>query len=200
MSRQLPARPNLEHLRKQAKALLDDLQRTDPSTQLANAQHALAQQYGFASWPKLKADVERQSRRPAQTRSPFVGRWTANPGRSTPHPANPWRTATIVFEVHGDNVKITDVVVDASGREERHVNAIQADGIEHASGSGDGYSLLSRWRDPHTLEAIGKKDGHAVGAALYQVSVDGRTLTISGDQQLVVLDRSSDSSIPGEPK
>lgn len=60
MARELPARPHLDHLRKQAKALLRDRQHADPHTtwQLADAQHELARDYGFASWPKLKAHVD----------------------------------------------------------------------------------------------------------------------------------------------
>ena len=58
MSRSLPPRPNLEHLKKQAKDLLQDLKQKNPTLKLADAQHALAREYGFASWPKLKAYVE----------------------------------------------------------------------------------------------------------------------------------------------
>jgi len=58
MSRDLPDRPNLDHLKKQAKALLRKLRERDPSTTLADAQHALAREYGFASWPKLKTHLE----------------------------------------------------------------------------------------------------------------------------------------------
>jgi hypothetical protein len=60
MSPSLPDRPNLDHLKKQAKDRLQELQATSPGAQLANAQHALARDYGFASWPKLKAHVEAQ--------------------------------------------------------------------------------------------------------------------------------------------
>jgi hypothetical protein len=42
MSRQLPPRPNLEHLKKQAKDLLDELKRTNSHAQLADALHAVA--------------------------------------------------------------------------------------------------------------------------------------------------------------
>jgi Ankyrin repeats (many copies)/Ankyrin repeat len=54
MSRQLPEKPNLEFLKKQAKELL----RSMGDGQLADAQHALANEYGFATWAKLKAHVE----------------------------------------------------------------------------------------------------------------------------------------------
>ena len=58
MSLILPKRPSLDHLKKQAKDRLEQLQAEHPGAQLADAQHALAREYGFASWPKLKAHVE----------------------------------------------------------------------------------------------------------------------------------------------
>jgi hypothetical protein len=51
MSRELPAKPSLEYLRKQAK----QLQRTTSQGKLADAQYALAREYGFADWAKLKS-------------------------------------------------------------------------------------------------------------------------------------------------
>lgn len=75
MSRELPTKPNLEHLKKQAKELLDSFQQGAPaaierfrslaslsapaSPKLADAQHLVARDYGFASWPKLKELTER---------------------------------------------------------------------------------------------------------------------------------------------
>ena len=58
MSRDLPPRPDLEHLKKQAKALLRSMRERDAHVTLADALHALARDYGFTSWPKLKAHVE----------------------------------------------------------------------------------------------------------------------------------------------
>jgi ankyrin repeat protein len=65
----LPAHPNLDQLRHQAKDLLraansgDDqalaqMQAVSDQVTLAAAQLALARSYGFASWPKLNAEVE----------------------------------------------------------------------------------------------------------------------------------------------
>ena len=48
--RPLPERPDLRHLKDQAK----DLLRAGQATSLAKAQFQIASQYGFASWPKLK--------------------------------------------------------------------------------------------------------------------------------------------------
>ena len=69
----LPERPNLEHLKKQAKRLLSDYRQRDPaavmvvkeyerepspeSFQLQDAQRVLARSYGFSSWPRLKEKV-----------------------------------------------------------------------------------------------------------------------------------------------
>jgi ankyrin repeat protein len=61
MSRQLPENPNLEHLRKQAK----DLLRSMRQGKLADAQHTLANEYGFATWAKLKSHVEALALGPA---------------------------------------------------------------------------------------------------------------------------------------
>jgi hypothetical protein len=55
---QLPPRPSFSHLRKQAKDLLRRLRQRTPDATLAEAQHALAREYGLDSWPKLKAHVE----------------------------------------------------------------------------------------------------------------------------------------------
>lgn len=82
MSKELPARPNLDHLRRQAKALLAALAKGDPqavqtlqdhlpsaqsmsadeirrtSFRLADAQSAIARKTGFASWPQLARHVD----------------------------------------------------------------------------------------------------------------------------------------------
>lgn len=62
MPRQLPEKPNLVYLRKQAKAL----QRTMPQAKLADAQYALAKDYGFDTWARLKSHVESLGMPPAE--------------------------------------------------------------------------------------------------------------------------------------
>ena len=52
--RSLPERPNLRHLKEQAK----DLLKSGGAQSLADAQFKIARLYGFASWPKLKAEVD----------------------------------------------------------------------------------------------------------------------------------------------
>ena len=185
MSRHLPARPNLEFLKKEAKSLLDVLQQRDGAAQLADAQHALARDYGFASWPKLKAHVESL----AVPVHPIVGRWIANVAQSKRHPANLFQRAIIEFSVNGNTVDIADEFVDESGRVERGHNTIVADGVEHPTPNG--YVITAAWRGTTALETVATKDGEVVGRGNYIVSADGRNLTISagnGDH-VIVLDR-----------
>lgn len=191
MSRHLPPRPNLEYLRKEAKELLEALQRQNPSAQLADAQHALAREYGVASWPALKASVDDRHAAFAQGARMFAGTWKADLARSQRHPANQFRSATIGFEVDGDDLRMSDVLVDEAGREEHHVNTIRADGRERPAELRRGYSVRASWRDPYTLETVGLKDGQVIGGATYAVSPDGETLTVVADEQLIVLQRVS---------
>jgi ankyrin repeat protein len=53
--------PNLEQLRKQAKERVRERREAGQDVKLADAQFELARELGFASWPKLKAYVERVS-------------------------------------------------------------------------------------------------------------------------------------------
>lgn len=62
MSWQLPEKPNLAHLKKQAKQLL----RAKQHRNLVDAQHTLAKEYGFASWAKLKLHVDSHGLTPAE--------------------------------------------------------------------------------------------------------------------------------------
>jgi hypothetical protein len=71
---QLPARPNLDHLKSQAKDLLDAYKSNDPNARdrvreslpgpspetfaLHDAQSVIAREYGFQSWADLRAEVE----------------------------------------------------------------------------------------------------------------------------------------------
>jgi ankyrin repeat protein len=55
---ELPDSPSLEWLRKRAKRRLAELRRESPEAKLAEAQLALAREYGFSSWRALKAHVD----------------------------------------------------------------------------------------------------------------------------------------------
>src|SRR5262245_4913346 len=88
MNKELPARANLEHLKSQAKDLLDAFKRGEAearerfranlpaaraknddelarlSLALHDAQSVVAREYGFASYAELKAEVERRTLSP----------------------------------------------------------------------------------------------------------------------------------------
>ena len=82
--RALPARPNLDHLKNEAKALHKAFHRRDPAAlqrvrdaigdkdtlKLTDAQRAIAREYGFPTWARLRAHVHLQ--RSAEARCPAV--------------------------------------------------------------------------------------------------------------------------------
>jgi ankyrin repeat protein len=56
--RSLPERPNLDHLKNEAKALHKTLRAQNPDVKLTDAQRQLAREYGFPTWAKLRAHVQ----------------------------------------------------------------------------------------------------------------------------------------------
>jgi hypothetical protein len=193
MSRNLPDRPNLEYLKKEAKARLDQLQRSNPAAQLADAQHTLAQEYGFASWPKLKAHVDAASAFAEasgdRAEHPFTGRWIANMALSKRHPSNQFQRATISFAVHGNTVEVDDESVDEAGKLQHNRNVVVCDGAGHTVPNG--LILTATWHGRRVLHTVATRNGQVVGRGEYVVSRDGRRLTISANdgEQMIVLDR-----------
>lgn len=172
MSRHLPPRPNLEFLRNQAKERLPSLQQQNASARLADAQHDIAREYGFTNWAGLKVHVEA-----LMQRSPLAGRWSIDQSTSHQRPDDHFTGATLTFDVRAESVTITDIVVEASGREERSVHTIHADGKPHASEHG--YVLTAGWRGVYVLEIVTQTDGHDVGRMVYEVTRDLNSLTLS---------------------
>lgn len=78
-TRELPARPNLEHLKNQARTLLRQAQASDSAAaerfaaigatatpKLADALHVIAREHGFDNWPALKLHVSLASDDPTE--------------------------------------------------------------------------------------------------------------------------------------
>ena len=204
MSRPLPSRPNLEHLRNQAKDLLARARRQHPSWQLADAQFALARSYGFSSWPALKHHVESVqgegaagAARAASPRasaledaSPMSGSWRANLDASARHPAFPFQSATLDVTVHGAHVTMAQVVLDPAGKPSGSTMTFDADGSPHAvAGGNDAHRLIAQWEDARTLLVVDTVDGREVGRGRYEVSADDRRLTVTTAEQRIVFDR-----------
>lgn len=57
---ELPARPQLDFLKRRAKERLAELRAADSAAKLADAQRQIARDYGFPSWRALKAEVDRR--------------------------------------------------------------------------------------------------------------------------------------------
>jgi len=194
MSRDLPRHPNLDHFKKQAKELLRKLQHQNPDAILADAQHQLAREYGFASWPKLKAYVDSAATSRAAP-NPFVGNWTADLSRSKLHPLNHLQAASLGFDVVGNAVTLDYEMVDASGRVDRARNTFVADGQERPSAHREGYMMRATWLGPRSLEAVVSRAGEFEGRVEYVVSLDGHSLTLSaswrGVEQIGGFDRAA---------
>ena len=120
----LPPRPDLGQLHRQAKDLLRAARAGAPPAvariravsgrvTLAAAQLAVAREYGFASWPRLKAEVDARGSDLAQTVDAFleasIGDWTGRAARmlaSTPEIAGyDFRTAVVLGDA--DRVRET---------------------------------------------------------------------------------------------
>src|ERR1700677_4563171 len=140
--RDLPARPNLEHLKKQARQLLRGILQADPSSsnrfhearvtlsasaaRLAQAQLVIAREYGFDSWAKLKAQVGALSDDPVEALTaaikandaPLVRKVLARSPvlKSTldePLPNYSFDTPAIVAAVQKDNRDMVDALLAA---------------------------------------------------------------------------------------
>lgn len=202
MSRSPPSRPNLDHLRNQAKDLLETARAVHPDWQLADAQFALARDYGFPSWPAMKAQVDAiaaAGHARATTHSPsadsegecpMTGVWVANLAHSTRHPAAQFESATLDIRVRGTRVTMTQLVADASGQPSGSSMTIDADTQPHAlEGASPSHLMVARWLDARTLEAVDTKDGAEVGRGRYEVALDGNTLVVTTADQRLVFDR-----------
>ena len=144
MSRSLPPRPNLEHLKKQAKDLLEAFRNGDAAAKdrllagaslpdrrppnLSDAQRAVAREYGFASWPKLKKHVESL----AAPADPFAAAAAAFKARDAgelrrllarypqlrariddPLPGGPFGATPLICAVSQNSREMVDVLLDA---------------------------------------------------------------------------------------
>ena len=118
----LPARPSLDHLRREARDLLraaqsgdtaaaDRIRAVSATQTLASAQLALAREYGFASWARLKTAVQARTTDLARQADAFceasIRDWTGRAARmlaATPELAS-YNFATAVILGDADRVR-----------------------------------------------------------------------------------------------
>ena len=107
--RQLPPVPNSNHLRKQAKSRLAALRMRAPSARLAQAQHLIAREYGFANWREMQVEVALRQESPASLYGRIRRHPLAVPGRNedegeppiTPHFLSAGASTAILFVMGG---------------------------------------------------------------------------------------------------
>jgi hypothetical protein len=180
MPRTLPLNPHLDHLKKQAKALLPALRRRNPVAKLADAQRAIAASYGFGNWTSLKAHVENtvaaRGNAPPRPASPLVGVWAVNLAKTPSFTDEAFERAIIDVAIADGSVTLTDVVVDHAGRVECRANDLPVDGLEHAGSHG--YAVISYWINGDALGVEVRKHGQAMSRVTYAASADAQTLTV----------------------
>ncbi|NUQ29036.1 MAG: ankyrin repeat domain-containing protein [Acidobacteriaceae bacterium] len=186
--RELPARPNLEHLKNQARTLLQQSQAADssatarfsawgvtsPKPKLADALHVIAREYGFDTWPALKLHVELASEDAMKALSAAIKSnqaalvrevVTRHPSlRATinePLPDYSFDAPAIVAAVQRNNREMIDVLLDAGA----DVNArtrwwAGSFGVLDSSGSELAAYLISRGAtvDIHAAARLGMID------------------------------------------
>jgi ankyrin repeat protein len=136
--RELPAHPNLEHLKKQARNLLCDALAYEADAQarfsncnittepkLADALHVIAREYGFDTWPALKLHVELASADPIEALTAAIKADNATLVREVlgrhpslrshinePLPNYGFDAPAIIAAVHKENREIIDALLD----------------------------------------------------------------------------------------
>jgi hypothetical protein len=218
MSQRLPSFPNLDLLKKQAKHVLRVSRHRGRQWHLADAQHALARGYGFASWPHLKRHVESTRRTPGSAAAsvprkqgdrtaasasplavaaqsdppcsshPIVGTWVARPATDINHDSRA-NHVVVEFELADDTIILTQIAADPAGRDVATKMAIQIDGLDHPIQFGNNLTLQAWWTNERTLETIIKHGDQAVAKGTYEVAANGQLLVVSTPDRVVVFER-----------
>jgi ankyrin repeat protein len=186
--RELPARPNLEHLKNQARTLLRQGLESDESAiarfaafgittttpKLADALHIIAREYGFDTWPALKLHVDVASGEPAEALTAAVKANDASLVRDVlvrypslrsridePLPNYSFDTPPIIAAVQNGNREIIDVLLNAGANVNQRTRWWAGSfGVLDCASSGLADYLISRGTivDIHAAARLGKID------------------------------------------
>lgn len=130
---------------------------------------------------------------PAPARSnPFVGEWVANINRSRQSPDYRFQAATLRISVDGETVTMASRLVDPSGEQKEAAETFRTDGTETPGTLTPGIVLAARWLGSHVLATIAKKGDQTIALVTYEVSVDGKTMTLRSSgtvEHVIVFDR-----------
>ena len=180
---ELPSRPNLDQLRRQARELLRAANDANPSAltriravsqrvSLAAAQLAVAREYGFPSWPALHAEVER---RLAELSSAEQGagragaRWSFGGGSAVETEAGLLYPGALVA---GPDHAVLDATLMASGETLHQLAVAPHDSNARAAwaeAAGNAMSVLAE----SINGAIALTDGHGTRYALRVQEISG---------------------------
>jgi hypothetical protein len=111
--------------------------------------------------------------------NPHMGTWKLNEAKSKFAPGATKNT-TVVYEVAGDNVKVTVDGVDSAGNPTHNEWTGKFDGEFYAV-TGDPASDMRSYRriNNHTMALTGKKDGKVSLTGRIVVTANGRTRTVT---------------------
>ena len=203
--RALPATANLDHLKKQAKARLRLLRAQTPDSRLADAQLAVARDYGFASWRALKAGVERIE--PAGSHGRLAGYYQLDPEmvsnsvimftdeqgqlfvRNSGRPKVPLAPvapdifaltgATILYRFEGPPGQLAERVLGGTGT--RFVTAVRTDAEQAGKAEGGFARDLAEQARPRTRIAV-EPDTLAAYVGFYASAGTAIEVTASGSR------------------
>jgi hypothetical protein len=111
--------------------------------------------------------------------NPFIGTWKLNEAKSKISPGSP-KNLTVVYEVAGDQIKITVDGVDGEGKPTHNEWTGKFDGKDYpVTGDPTSDARSIKQIDDHSLELTVKKDGKVTVSGKNLVSADGKTRTIT---------------------
>lgn len=187
-TRELPERPNLEHLKNQARTLLRQAKASDSAAtgrfaaagsatkepKLADALHVIAREYGFETWPALKLHVEAASDDAVAALTAAIKANDAPLVREVlkrhpslrerinePLPGLSFDQPAIVAAVHRNNREMVDALLDAGADiNERSRWWAGGFGVLDSAGPELAEYLIARgaYIDIHAAARLGKKD------------------------------------------
>lgn len=115
----------------------------------------------------------------AQT-DPFLGIWEANAAKSSPTRGAIARSESLTFVPEPGGVKSTLVTInpDRGGVEVHH---FIFDGNPHKTEGGDQREMSAKRTGPRRIDVTIIRDGKATATRSFEVSADGKTLTVIGN-------------------
>ena len=115
-----------------------------------------------------------------QTKDPRIGRWQLNLSKSK-FTGTPPKSVTRLYEDRGGGIVLyTGTTVTTTGMTAVTLVLYKLDGKDYPQVPREAETVTvvaQRLADPHTIEAVTKRDGKVISTFTQTVSADGKTLT-----------------------